>query len=118
MPVLARTGLLWVVFMAVLWTIFAIGLATHPEAWSSIAPSEPETGWNVFGFIIVRNTLILALIALGNIFVRFGNITPGLAILGIQAVVIGWTAGTNAFTEPFQTVAAANAAFQIGRAHV
>jgi len=51
------------------------------------------------------------LIALGNLFVRFGNITPGLAILGIQAVIIGWTAGTNAFTEPFQTVTAANAAF-------
>jgi hypothetical protein len=64
LPVLARTGLLWVVFMAVLWTIFAIGLATHPEAWSSIAPAEPETGWNVFGFIIVSNALILALIAL------------------------------------------------------
>lgn len=111
LPVLARTGLLWVVFMAVLWTIFAIGLATHPEAWRNVIPAEPEKGWNVLAFIIVSNSVILALIALGNVFVRFGSITPGLVILGIQALVIGWTAGTNGFAEPFQSVAAANAAF-------
>lgn len=32
-------------------------------------------------------------------------------MLVIQAVVIGWTAGTNAFAVPFPSVAAANAAF-------
>ncbi len=111
LPALARTGLLWVVFMVLLWTIFAIGLSTHPEAWLNIVPSEPEKGWNIFGFILVSNSLILALIALGNLFVRFGNITPGLVILGIQAVIIGWTAGTNGFTDPFQSVGTANAAF-------
>lgn len=111
LPVLVRTGLLWLVFMAILWTIFAIGLAAHPEAWNNIVPAVSEKGWNVFGYIIISNFLILALIALGNLFVRFGNITPGLVILGIQAIIIGWTAGTNGFTEPFQSVAAANTAF-------
>lgn len=111
LSVVARTGLLWVAFMAVLWTVFAIGLSAHPEAWSSIVPFEPERGWKVFALIIVSNSLILALIALGNLFVRFGNLTPGLVILGLQAIMIGWTAGVNGFTEPFQSVAAANATF-------
>lgn len=111
MSVLPRTSLLWLVFMAVLWTIFAAGLVTHPQAWSNIPPVAPEKGWNVFWFIVRNNFLILVLITVGNLFVRFGKITPGLIVLGVQAIMIGWTAGTNGFWEPFQSVAAANAAF-------
>jgi len=111
MSVLSRTVVLWVGFMAVLWTIFAIGLVTHPQAWIDVPPVMPERGWTVFWSIIVNNFLILILISIGNLFVRFGSITPGLVILGIQAITIGWTAGTNGFIEPFQSVTAANAAF-------
>jgi hypothetical protein len=65
----------------------------------------------VFWYIIRNNSLILALITIGNLFVRFGKFTPGLIVLAVQAVMIGWTAGTNGFMEPFQSVAAANMAF-------
>jgi hypothetical protein len=111
MPVLPRAGILWVTFMTLLWAVFGLGIVTHPEAWRNIQPVEPETGWNIFWFILGNNCIILGLIIAGNLFVRFGQITPGLIVLGIQAIMIGWTAGTNGFTEPFQSVTAANAAF-------
>jgi hypothetical protein len=60
---------------------------------------------------LLHNSFILLLIGLGNLFVRFGWFTPGVIILIIQALTIGWTAGTNAFAQPFPSVAAANAAF-------
>ncbi len=111
MPVLPRTGILWVAFMSTLWIVFTVGLITHPEAWINIPPIEPDKGSDVFWFIIRNNFFILVLIIVGNLFVRFGKFTPGLIILGIQAIMIGWTAGTNGFMEPFQSVTSANAAF-------
>ena len=111
MPVLWRTVFIWLGFMVVLWTIFAVGWVTHPQAWRNVILVEPQKGWQVFGLILCNNFLLLALITLGNLFIRFGNVTPGLVILGIQATVIGWTAGTNGFIEPFQSVTAANTAF-------
>ncbi len=54
---------------------------------------------------------MLLLIAAGNLFVRFGSVTPGLAILAAKAAQIGWMAGSNAFAPPFASVGAANAAF-------
>ena len=110
-PVLPRIGLLWVGFMAALWAIFAVGIMTNPQAWHDVALVSPESGWGVFWFVILNNLVLLVFITIGNLFVRFGSITPGLVILGIQAIVIGWTGGTNGFSEPFQTVAAANDAF-------
>lgn len=44
----------------------------------------------------------------GNLFVRFNIITPGLLVLVIQAVMIGWLAGSNGFEVPFANVKAAN----------
>jgi hypothetical protein len=109
--VLSRTLFIWLGFSAALWLIFGIGWITHPQAWGSGVDVQRLTGWNVFGAIIGSNSLLLLLIVAGNLFVRFGTVTPGLFILALQAVIIGWTAGTNAFTEPFSSVAAANAAF-------
>lgn len=39
---------------------------------------------------------------------RFNIITPGLLVLVIQAVMIGWLAGSNGFEVPFANVKAAN----------
>lgn len=111
MNVALRSVILWLVFMLILWTVFALGWATHPQAWNSAASFYSETGWQVFWFILGHNLPLLLLIVAGNLFVRFGSFTPGLVILFYQAVAIGWVAGTNSFTEPFPTVAAANTAF-------
>jgi len=106
-----RAMILWLAFMALLWSAFGVGLAIHPEAWRDVPPPTRDTGWDVLLFILAHNGLLLGLIVVGNLFVRFGVITPGLLILAWQAVNIGWIAGTNAFMEPFPSVAAANAAF-------
>jgi hypothetical protein len=88
-----------------------VGVITHPEAWAGVSAREAVGGWSLLGTALLHNTFILLLIGLGNLFVRFGWFTPGLLILIIQALTIGWTAGTNAFAQPFPSVAAANAAF-------
>ncbi len=115
MNVILRSIVLWLAFMLVMWSVFTLGWLTHPQAWNASIDVRRETGWQVFWFILGNNLLLTLLIAVGNIFVRFGNFTPGLAILVYQAIAIGWIAGTNDFMEPFPTVAAANSAFlQIG----
>ena len=67
--------------------------------------------WSTFLFIILSNLSICALLTAGNIFVRFGPVTPGLIVLAIQAVMIGWLAGANGFEIPFISVGAANLQF-------
>ncbi len=106
-----RTVVMWIAFMAILWIVFGIGLVTHPNAYTYLPAVGRETGWRVAAFILSSNATLLLLIIFGNLFVRFGDLTPGLLILAYEAVVIGWTAGTNGFMEPFPSVAAANAAF-------
>ena len=107
----ARTGFLWVVFMSVTWSVAIIAYLTHPQAWQNVPLSEPEKGWGVLLFILGSNLFLLSLIVVGNLFVRFGPVTVGLIILLWQAITIGWTAGTNGFTEPFPSFAVANRAF-------
>lgn len=109
--VLKRTVLVWLAYMLLQWAVFGLGLATHPQAWQGVSPAAGEAGWRFLLFILGSNGLILLLIAAGNLFVRFGSVTPGLAILLLKGVQIGWMAGTNGFSPPFASVAAANAAF-------
>ncbi|RPJ40708.1 MAG: hypothetical protein EHM21_14265 [Chloroflexi bacterium] len=97
--------------MAVLWLVFGAAYFTHPQAWTGADLVEPQTGWAVFAWILTSNCLLTLLIVGGNLFVRFGSVTPGLVVLALQAVIIGWTAGTNGFLEPFPSVEAANATF-------
>lgn len=106
-----RSLVLWLAFMSVLWSMFAIGVSTHPQAWENVAAANVQTGWNVLVYIVGMNGMILILITIGNLFVRFGAVTPGLVVLGWNALIIGWTAGTNGFAEPFSSVALANTAF-------
>jgi len=111
MNVVARSLALWAAFMLVMGLVFALGWATHRDAWNTGVDVPRETGWPVLWFILGHNLLLIALIVAGNLFVRFGGVTPGLLVLAWQAVAIGWTAGTNGFMEPFPTVRAANEAF-------
>lgn len=97
--------------MAVMWIVFGVGLATHPGAYSNSPVLDRQTGWRELAYILGNNAMLLLLIVFGNLFVRFGNITPGLLILVYEAIVIGWTAGTNSFLEPFSSVMAANSTF-------
>ena len=106
-----RTGILWVAFMAVTWSVAIAAYLIHPQAWQNVSLIQPEKGWDMFLFILGSNAFLLALIVVGNLFVRFGPVTTGLIILLWQAITIGWTAGTNGFMEPFPSFAAANRAF-------
>jgi len=106
-----RTGLLWLAFMVITWLMAGIAYLSHPQAWQNVPRVQTDTGWSVFLSIVASNILLFGLIALGNLFVRFGAVTVGLLILFWQAVAIGWTAGTNGFMEPFPSFAAANRAF-------
>lgn len=107
----SRALWIWLGFSVALWSFFGFAYFTHPQAWSSVEEVRRQTGWSVFWTILASNSLLILLIVAGNLFVRFGVITPGLIILAIQAVIIGWTAGTNGFMEPFATLNEANAAF-------
>jgi len=107
----SRALWIWLGFFAALWLVFGLAYFTHPQAWSGVEEARRQTGWSVFWTILVSNSLLLLLIIAGNLFARFGVVTPGLVILAIQAVMIGWTAGTNGFLEPFVTLGEANAAF-------
>lgn len=108
---LRRSALVWLAMMLVLQTVFYLAVWAHPGAWQNVPAAEMERGWPLLALALFNNGLILAAIAGGNLFVRFGTITPGLIVLAIQAVTIGWVAGTNAFAVPFPSVGAANAAF-------
>ena len=108
-----RTFLLWVGFQLLLWSVFLVSFLTHPGAWQNV-PAVPSGSGAEGGFvatlayILGRNLVVCLLIVVGNIFLRFGWFTPGLAILFFQGLTIGWMAGSNGFEVPFATVAAAN----------
>lgn len=108
---LVRTILIWGTTMLVLQAVFYVAVWAHPEAWQGVPAGEIERGWPLLALALFNNSLILAAIGGGNLFVRFGCIAPGLIVLAIQAVTIGWVAGTNSFAAPFPSVAAANTAF-------
>lgn len=115
-----RSIIIWFGFQMMLWVVFAISYFTHKEAWQNTQVIVTYTAtfrgwWSTFFYILLNNLFICTLIAAGNIFVRFNIITPGLLILLIQAVMIGWLAGSNGFEFPFENVRAANLQYlQIG----
>ncbi len=113
MSVLGRSVWVWLVFKLVLWMTFGLSFLIHKKEWVDVAlvqaSSAAEGGWaSTLLFILASNLLICLLIAGGNIFVRFGSVSPGLVILLIQAVSIGWLAGSNGFEIPFESVRHAN----------
>lgn len=105
-----RTIIMWVTAQAILWLVFLIGYFLNKDAWVNVKDVLPasESNISLFGYIIISNTIICLLIFIGNIFVRFGTVTPGLLILLIQLITIGWVAGTNGFEFPFSNVYQAN----------
>lgn len=113
MGVLKRSILIWILFQIILWTTFGIAYYYNIGVWSSeYGISQPvstvDSLLKTFLIIIVNNLILFSLIALGNIFVRFGMFTPGILILIFQGIMIGWTAGTNSFEFPFTSVLEAN----------
>jgi len=111
--VVKRTIVVWIAFQAVLWIVFGITYSLNPDSWRGIyetshAVSSSDSLLRTFLSIIGNNLILFLLIALGNIFVRFGPFTPGLLILALQGVMIGLTAGANSFEFPFATVWDAN----------
>jgi len=110
-----RSVIVWILFQGVLWVTFAISFLAYRAEWNVVR----EVGIGVYDGsaaalfleIVGRNSVLVLLIALGNIFVRFGPITPGLLILVTQGITIGFVAGTNSFEFPFVSVAEANLQF-------
>lgn len=108
-----RSIIIFLGFQAIQWLIFGIAYISNKEAWLNVAEIEPITAavggwWSTLLYIIINNLIICILIIIGNLFVRFRFITPGLLVIAIQAVMIGWLAGSNGFEVPFKTVTAAN----------
>lgn len=86
--------------MLILWGAFGIAALMHPGAYFGVEASpatESMTGAPLFGFIVLMNGNVILLIAGGNIFARFGQVTPGLVVLLVQGVQIGWLAGSKGF---------------------
>lgn len=113
---LKRTIIMWIVFQLILWIVFGVSAITHQDAWLNVMEVNPNNaavgGWiTTFAFIIISNLLICILIAVGNLFVRFGVVTPGFIVLIVQAFSIGWIAGSNQFEVPFATITDANLAY-------
>ncbi|MGI5840039.1 MAG: hypothetical protein ACOX8W_10315 [bacterium] len=110
MDPIRRSATIWVLLQALLWTVFAIGYLANPGAWNGGPAAEPAAGGRLamFMHIITNNLIVIALIAGGNLFVRFGSATPGLLVLLLQGITIGWIAGANGFAVPFPSPAAAN----------
>ncbi len=111
--VVKRTIVVWIAFQAILWIVFGITYFANPDSWRGIyeashAVPSSDSLLRTFLFIIGNNLTLFLLIALGNIFVRFGPLTPGLLILALQGVMIGRVAGANSFEFRFATVWDAN----------
>jgi hypothetical protein len=116
MDAMQRTLVVWLAFQLILWLTFGIGYLLNQDAWIDVPAVPPssaaEGGWlGTLLYIVISNSIVLALIVGGNLFVRFGPVTPGMLVLLVQAVSIGWLAGTNGFEVPFTSVALANAQF-------
>lgn len=108
-----RTIIIWFLLQGVLWAFFAVGYLAKPSAWDNVqavAPSSAAVGGvaATMGYITARNAVVMLFIGAGNLFVRFGSVTPGLLVLLVQGGAIGWLAGANGFEVPFSSVAAAN----------
>lgn len=116
MNIIKRALFLWILSQLLLWGTFAISLFFHIDAWFNVINVDPSTAFvgnftTTLLFIILNNLFICVLIAIGNIFVRFKNISPGLIVLIIQLVTIGYIAGANSFEIPFTSINAANMEF-------
>jgi hypothetical protein len=114
MGVLKRTVIIWIAFMALLWSTFGVATLAYPDAYrlnEDRVVSNQMDALSLFTYIVFMNALVGLLIIGGNLFVRFGAVTPGLLVLAYQGVQIGWLAGANAFSVPFASMLAANAAF-------
>lgn len=106
-----RCLVIWIGFQIILWLVFIIAYLANKDAWLNIDVSQitnKDSVLKTFIFIIGNNLILLLLIGIGNIFVRFGVITPGLIILIYQGVMIGLIAGSNSFEFPFASVMEAN----------
>jgi hypothetical protein len=114
--IIRRTIIIWLAFQLLMWIVFGVSYLIHIDAWTNVSRVEPSSaavgGWSTtFIFILFNNAIICLLIVVGNIFVRFASVTPGVIALLIQAVSIGWLAGANGFEVPFQNVMTANMQF-------
>lgn len=113
MSAIKRTIIIYITFQALLWLVFGISYLFHEDAWQNVevvdSITAAEGGWlTTFLFILFNNLIICLLVIVGNIFVRFGFFTPGMLVLLIQAIMIGWMAGSNGFEIPFTSVYDAN----------
>ena len=97
-----RTIIIWFLLQGVLWAFFAdIGNLAKPSAWDNVqrwprqAQRLAELQPTIAGTSLQRNAVVMLFIGGGNLFVRFGSVTPRPAGAPRAGGAIGWLAGTN-----------------------
>lgn len=106
-----RVAPLFLWFMAVYVVMFMISYLTHGDAWPGVpSAGAAETAKDPIRIIADSGTVVLFIIG-GNILVRAGALTPGLAIFILQAATGGWFGGMNGGPEFFQGVGSYAAGF-------
>lgn len=112
MGAVKRSAIVVIAFQVILWVTFFIAYAFNTDKWNKLPgaemPVNPDSFLSTLLFIIGNNLILFLLIAVGNLFVRFGAVTPGLIIILLQGIMIGAMAGSNSFEFPFNTLYEAN----------
>lgn len=98
-------------FMVLYAAMFLISYLTHGDAWPGVpAAGAAEALKDPIRIIADSGTVVLFIIG-GNILVRAGALTPGLAIFLLQAATGGWFGGMNGGPEFFQGIGSYAAGF-------
>ena len=106
-----RVAPLFAWFMAIYAVMFLISYLTHGDSWPGIpAADAAEAAKDPIRIIADSGTVVLFIVG-GNIIVRSGNLTPGLAIFLLQAATGGWFGGMNGGPEFFQGIGSYAAGF-------
>ncbi|ETA81036.1 hypothetical protein [Youngiibacter fragilis] len=102
---------LFALFLVLYAAMFMISYLTHGDAWPGVpAAGAAEVSKDPIRLIADSGTVVLFIVG-GNILVRAGALTPGLAIFLLQAATGGWFGGMNGGPEFFQGIGSYSAGF-------
>ncbi|MBP1919851.1 hypothetical protein [Youngiibacter multivorans] len=98
-------------FIAIYAVMFLISYLTHGDSWPGVPAADAvEAAKDPIRIIADSGTVVLFIVG-GNIIMRAGGFTPGLAIFLLQAATGGWFGGMNGGPEFFQGIGSYAAGF-------